>query len=210
MSKAVDGHNVRLSKALSSTLRHNAEKEGIPIRDDGFVELSDLLAHQKFRNYTLEDIQQVVAQNDKQRFTLVHVEGAPTGKLDSWLIRANQGHSLKLDNVQMEEITDASRYPMVIHGTYRDKWPSIAFQGLSRMRRNHIHLAPGMPGEDGVISGMRRSCDVFIHIDMAKAIADGIPFFISSNSVILTPGKDGYLPSVYFQKVLTREGSSLL
>lgn len=54
------------------------------------------------------------------------------------------------------------------------------------MSRNHIHFAPGLPQEDGVISGMRKSCDVYIYIDMVQAIKDGIDFYISSNNVILT------------------------
>lgn len=40
-----------------------------------------------------------------------------------------------------------------VHGSYLRNWSSIKQQGLSRMNRTHIHLAPGLPGEDGVISG---------------------------------------------------------
>lgn len=41
-----------------------------------------------------------------------------------------------------------------VHGTYLRNWPSIQQHGLSRMNRTHIHLAPGLPGEDGIISGV--------------------------------------------------------
>jgi 2'-phosphotransferase len=43
-----------------------------------------------------------------------------------------------------------------------------------------------MPHENGVISGMRGTCDMYIQIDMPAAIKDGIKFYISSNNVILT------------------------
>lgn len=78
------------------------------------------------------------------------------------------------------------------------------------MSRNHIHFAPGLPQEDGVISGMRKSCDVYIYIDMVQAIKDGIDFYISSNNVILTEGIKGVLPPKYFKKVLTRKGVDLI
>jgi 2'-phosphotransferase len=38
------------------------------------------------------------------------------------------------------------------------------------MNRNHIHMAHGMPGDDGVISGMRQRCNLYIHIDTAKSL----------------------------------------
>lgn len=40
-----------------------------------------------------------------------------------------------------------------VHGSYLCNWSSIKQQGLSCVNRTHIHLAPGLPGEDGVISG---------------------------------------------------------
>ena len=41
----------------------------------------------------------------------------------------------------------------VFHGTNFEAWNSIAKAGLSKMKRNHIHLAQNVPGESGVISG---------------------------------------------------------
>lgn len=78
------------------------------------------------------------------------------------------------------------------------------------MSRNHIHFAPGMPKEDGVISGMRRTCDVYITIDMFAAIKDGIDFYISTNNVILTEGIDGVLPAKYFKSVVSSKGVDML
>lgn len=77
-------------------------------------------------------------------------------------------------------------------------------KGLNRMGRNHMHLAIGLPG-DGVISGMRSSCQVVIEINMTRAMhgPHRIPFFISSNKVVLAEGlEDGSLPAAYFRYVL--------
>ena len=72
------------------------------------------------------------------------------------------------------------------------------------MARNHVHLAVGLPGKNGVISGMRSSAEVVIEINMTQAIFEGnIPFFVSKNRVILTPGigEKGIIPAHFFRKI---------
>ncbi|KAG8835595.1 hypothetical protein FRC17_002187 [Serendipita sp. 399] len=119
----------------------------------------------------------------------------------TWYIRANQGHSLKVEELELKEIQDASEIPVAIHGTTLEAWKAIAQRGLSVMGRNHAHLASGMVGQSGVISGMRKSSQVLIYIDTERAIGDGIKFFLSQNGVILTPGnEEGFLPKEYFLK----------
>ena len=46
---------------------------------------------------------------------------------------------------------------------------------------------------------MRKSCEVAIEVNMVKAMRDGVPFFLSSNKVVLSPGVDGYLSPKYFR-----------
>lgn len=45
----------------------------------------------------------------------------------------------------------------LVHGTFWQHWPSILLKGLSCRGRTHIHLAPGLPGDPGVISGQCHS-----------------------------------------------------
>ena len=56
--------------------------------------MQDLLAHDMFRRFTVDNIRNVVSSNDKQRFTLV--EHPTTGVLR---ICANQGHSFEVCKV---------------------------------------------------------------------------------------------------------------
>ena len=83
--------------------------------------------------------------------------------------------------------------------------------GLCRMARNHIHMAIGLPGDDGVISGMRQGCNCIIEINIAKTVLGSeIPMFISTNKVVLSPGigDKGLLPPENFRSVfnpLTQE-----
>lgn len=67
-----------------------------------------------------------------------------------------------------------------------------------------MHLAVGMPG-NGVISGMRSSCQIVIDINMTRAMLGEhqMPFYLSSNKVVLCSGlEDGSLPAKYIRWVL--------
>jgi 2'-phosphotransferase len=78
------------------------------------------------------------------------------------------------------------------------------------MSRTHIHLASGLPGTPGVISGVRLSCDTFIYIDVDKAMQGGIQFFRSPNGVILTKGdENGRLGKEWWQKVEGKQGETV-
>ena len=105
--------------------------------------------------------------------------------------------------VELEEITKPQDAPKVIHGTYFKAWNLIKKSGLNKMKRNHIHFAAGEPGDQGVISGMRSSAQVFIYIDVEKAMSEGgIKFYKSANNVILSPGNaDGFILPTYFKIV---------
>jgi len=203
--------HVKTSKALSWVLRHGAPTMGLDMGTDGYVPLDQLLqnSHPRLRDLTEESIREVVATNDKQRFSLRQRDGG------FWYIRANQGHSIdSIDPYQLltpinpEDLGSIT----VIHGTYSEPWSRhISTEGLSKMGRTHIHFAKGMPSEQGVISGMRKSCDIYIHVDGAKCAKNGVEFFESSNGVILTAGVDnkGILPPLYFSCVVARSGEIL-
>ena len=202
-------HNVKLSKSLSWLLRHNIDliypfleddKEVATAKTTGFVTCAAILKHPRFQSYTFQQIKQVCDLNDKQRFTLRQHPDYP----DKFQIRANQGHTIKSVNVELQKIHSSKDLNHeVIHGTYRKNWNLILKSGgLNRMKRNHIHFAKGLPGDTGVISGMRQNAQVRIYIDVEKAINDGFEFYESSNGVILCAGDDsGTLPTKYFKAV---------
>ncbi|XP_016071886.1 PREDICTED: tRNA 2'-phosphotransferase 1 isoform X1 [Miniopterus natalensis] len=205
MSELLQDRDVQLSKALSYALRHGALKLGLPmgpashLPTGGFVPLSALLQLPQFRSFSAEDVQRVVDTNGKQRFAL-----QPGDLSTGPLIRANQGHSLQVPELELMPLETPQDLPLVlVHGTFWQHWPSIQLKGLSCRGRTHIHLATGLPGDPGVISGMRPNCQVAVFINGPLALADGIPFFRSANGVILTPGNaDGFLLPKYFKEAL--------
>jgi 2'-phosphotransferase len=196
-AKMSSKQRMELSRTLAKILRHSAAGESLAVRPDGYISIPALLSRPKLKKLkaTLEKIQEVVALDNKSRYALQDFDGVLH-------IRANQGHSIKVDDLELSRIEDASSLPVILHGTNEAALQLIKqFGGLSKMQRNHIHLATGKYGEEGVISGVRKDCTVFIHIDLAKAMADGIVFYKSANGVILTEGADGVLPEKYFTKI---------
>jgi len=208
-SKAAKRRAMELSQTLSMLLRHQAKELNIPIDSCGWVDVEHVLAYVNSLEgddaleggfpATTEEVHQVVLSSDKQRFGL---RGPPhNGAAPIEQVRANQGHSM--EGIDAEDLTpiSAADLPHAVHGTYQEAWEIIKQEGISRMSRNHIHLAKDLPGESGVISGMRRSCQVLIWIDIAAAEQAGLVFVRSENGVILTKGP---IPPSCFSRVVER------
>lgn len=129
-----------------------------------------------------------------------------------WLIRANQGHSIKVDSeALLKPITlELDNVPeVVVHGTYFAFWSRIVESGgLKKMGRNHVHCSMGLPEDEaGVLSGMRRDAEVLVYVDVRKSLEDGaMTWWVSENGVVLTEGEgDGLVPTKYFKEVVGRK-----
>ena len=140
--------DVQLSKALSKMLRHDAIKMDVAISQEGWVLVSDALKYLNERRprqpWSEEDVVRVVNLNDKQRFALRKRNDGCSE------LRANQGHSMPSISVDMVRLSSATAPPMALHGTYHRAWPLIRMGGLSKMNRQHVHMARALPGESGV------------------------------------------------------------
>lgn len=189
---------IKLSKSLSWLLRHGASQEGLQFDEGGYIDVNKILALKQFRRYEESDIVKVVETNDKKRFDLRRK--SEPGTLQ---IRANQGHSIPVAEEGLLAVLSESTAPeTIVHGTYLSKIDKILSQGLCRMNRNHVHFAPGLPKEGGVISGMRSSCDVYIVLDVKKALSSGLILYSSSNNVYLCAGDDkGFISPAFFKEV---------
>ncbi|KAJ2506852.1 tRNA 2'-phosphotransferase [Coemansia sp. RSA 2049] len=202
-----DSPDTKLSKFLSYVLRHGAAKEGLELREDGSISLTQLCAHERLQHTTFEQIKRVVDTNDKKRYALFQEEqaGANDGGKE-WFIRATQGHTIELKRPPLVKLTPETLPKNIVHGTMRSKIPMIKQLGLSRMQRTHIHFASGLLGDDQVISGMRATADAFVWIDGPRAIQDGIDFYLSDNGVILSRGvgETGSIPETYFKEITYR------
>lgn len=187
---------IKLSKTLSSILRHNLINLGLNCDEQGFVKVSDLVA-KGLISCTIDELKAVVDSSEKQRFALEH-----RGDED-YFIKANQGHSADVgallgDEVCLEPIVEP--LPFCAHGTERRFLETINQRGLHRMKRKHIHFVSEIKPTEQV-SGFKAKSNTIIVIDMQECMKDGMKFFKSANGVILTEGFDGWVDAKYFLDV---------
>lgn len=161
------------SKFLARVLRHEPALAGLELGAGGWVPIQDLLRGMKRAGHriTEADLKQIVAENDKRRFTL-----SP----DGLRIRAAQGHSVTVDL----ELQPACPPDTLFHGTARDSLDTIWAEGLRPGRRQHVHLSPDFQTAERV--GARHGKPVVLRIAAAKMHADGHLFWQADNGVWLT------------------------
>lgn len=156
----------KVSRRLSYVLRHRPDSVGLTLDDAGWVPVEKLL---KIMGLTRSQLEEVVARNDKQRFT---IEGDR--------IRANQGHSVDVD-LQLEAVKPP---PKLYHGTVARNLASIGEMGLVKGARHHVHLSADP--ETAAKVGARRGKPVILEVDSAGMAAAGFVFYRSANGVWLT------------------------
>jgi putative RNA 2'-phosphotransferase len=165
-----DKRRTKISKYLSKHLRHDPEGLGLTLGPGGWVAVDDLLAACAERNFavTREELEEVVAGSDKQRFAL---EGG--------MIRANQGHSVEVD-LQLHPTAPPEQ---LFHGTGAGSVDSILATGLERRSRHHVHLSPDEETARRV--GMRHGKPVVLTVESGAMARAGHEFFVSANGVWL-------------------------
>ncbi len=167
---------VKVSKFLSLVLRHKPEVIGLELDAEGWTSISELIEKSRFRlPLTRELIEEVVSSNDKQRFRISD---------DGSMIRASQGHSVKVDLKLSPKQPPETLY----HGTAIRFLDSIEREGLKPGTRHHVHLSTDSAIAAAV--GKRYGKPVILEIDAKAMYQQGYDFFLSDNHVWLT----GYVP----------------
>ncbi|MEM7800348.1 MAG: RNA 2'-phosphotransferase [Chloroflexota bacterium] len=161
------------SKFLSFILRHNPGAIGLILDAEGWADIDELIAKAAAdgRSLTLDQIKEVVATDNKQRYSL---------SADEKRIRANQGHSINVDLGFKPLAPPAILY----HGTATRFLDSIKAKGLISGRRQHVHLSTDT--ETAVKVGQRHGKPVVLIVDAAKMAEAGHLFYCSENGVWLT------------------------
>lgn len=173
----------KLGKFLSLILRHKPETIGINLDKNGWANVDDLIRGINKRSHFNIDkkaLNLIVETNNKKRYIFNN---------DKTKIRANQGHSIKI-NLNLKKTIPPSK---LYHGTIENRLRSINSSGLNKGKRHHVHLSSTISTAINV--GKRRGKPVVLEIDSKKMHKDKYEFFISENEVYLTDN----VPSKYIK-----------
>lgn len=169
-------NNQRVSRLLSKALRHDPGCIGIQLDKEGWTSVKELLKAIQMENpgFTLYDLKEIVAENDKQRFSF-------DDNINCTKIRANQGHSIK-----KIEITYKEQQPpeFLYHGTATKFYDSIKKTGITKQNRNYVHLSDNIKTAESV--GKRHGKCLILKVDSMLMFLHGYKWFKSDNGVWLT------------------------
>lgn len=171
---------VKISKYLSKHLRHQPQRIGLKLDKFGWTKVEELLLACQQNNFPLTqtELMEVVENNGKKRFAFYQ---------DMTKIRANQGHSIKIDLDLKPQIPP----PILYHGTVAKFLDNIKAEGLRKMSRNHVHLSIDIETAKKV--GMRRGKPIIFTIYSQLMHQEGYQFFCSENGFWLVDS----VPSKY-------------
>ena len=172
-----------LSKFLSMILRHKPETIGIKLDSHGWVNVDELIDKMSKRKHINKEIlEYIVEHDDKQRYSFNE---------DKTMIRANQGHSIKVD-VELEEKEPPA---ILYHGTATKFVEGIEKEGLKHQNRLYVHLSKDIDTATKV--GLRHGELVIYEVKAKEMSNDGFKFFISANGVWLTD----HVPVKYLRRI---------
>lgn len=178
-----DKQLTHISKFLSLVLRHQPEKIGIKLDQNGWTDVKELIvkANDNGINFDRDTLNHIVATNAKKRFAFNETHDK---------IRASQGHSIEI------ELGYESQKPpeILYHGTSEKSVQSIIDKGLEKQSRQHVHLSSDI--ETAIKVGQRHGKPFVFKVLAEQMYTDNFQFFISDNGVWLTEN----VPAKYLKR----------
>jgi len=168
-----DKDKIAVSRFMSLILRHQPQRIGLTLDPHGWADTDSLIEgiNNAGYNISLEDIKDIVATNNKQRFKFSD---------DHSKIRANQGHSINVD----VELKESAPPDFLYHGTASRFLESIQKDGIKARSRLYVHLSADK--QTAVNVGKRHGTPVVLTVSSSSMYTDGFKFYLSDNNVWLT------------------------
>lgn len=174
----------QLSTTLAHALRHEPERYGLTLDEEGWVEVADLLAalakyKTRYHGLTRDDLLEVITQSDKPRYELVGDH-----------IRARYGHTVE----KRIEYPPATPPETLYHGTNDRSIEAILSDGLQPMARQYVHLSAN-PQDAKRVGQRKKGVVIVLTIQAAAAYADGVVFYERGEGIWLAD----YIPARYIE-----------
>ena len=161
------------SKFLALVLRHSPQEIDIKLDANGWADVKELIEKMNSHasDITLAEMRHIVATDNKKRYSFSE---------DQLKIRANQGHSIKVDVGLREAVP-----PMYLYHGPADRFCEVIDgEGLKKMSRLHVHLSTDY--QTAVKVGSRHGRTVVYKVFAKDMHNAGFKFFLSENNVWLT------------------------
>ena len=161
-----------ISRYIALILRHQPEVIGITLDEHGYARVDELIKGvSRTHPLDMERLERIVAEDEKGRYSFNE---------DHTLIRANQGHSVKVD----VDLKKSDPPKQLYHGSAEKYEDSISRQGLLPKSRLYVHLSSDQ--KTALKVGSRHGRPVVYLVDAQRMKEDGYEFYLSANGVWLT------------------------
>ncbi len=177
-------NNDEISKFISLILRHKPETIGISLDSHGWAKVDELVCgiKKEYKDFNFDILCEIVRTDKKKRYSFNE---------DRTKIRANQGHSIKID-LELKSIQPPA---ILYHGTGEKYASSIDKMGLDKKSRQYVHLSKDIKTARSV--GARHGKPIIYVVDSYSMYKDGYVFYLSENGVWLTTE----VPVKYLKKI---------
>lgn len=173
----------KLSRYLALVLRHRPELIGITLDEHGWANISKLIEGlSRDHIFNMDILEEIVRTDSKQRFSFND---------DRTLIRANSGHSVKVD----VGLKRAKPPEYLYHGSAEGFAESIKKDGLIPGQRLYVHLSEDI--ETALAVGSRHGKPVVYRVKCLQMEKDGFDFYLSVNGIWQTE----HIPPKYLERL---------
>ena len=96
----------KISKYIILILRHKPEEIGLKLDEHGYLSVLDLIdgINKSYKGFSMDDLERIVREDSKGRYSFNE---------DKNKIRANQGHSIKVD-LGLERLLSHQRFYIMV------------------------------------------------------------------------------------------------
>nr|XP_045617221.1 5'-3' exoribonuclease 1-like isoform X2 [Procambarus clarkii] len=132
-----------------------------------------------------------------------HTHGVTNGD-----INFKKGHSPRHNEDKMILLKTAEEVDVIVHGTYYASWSKINKHGLGKASGRNL-----IPCYSYVPLDMRgsKAFQLYIFLDVRKAMSDGIKFYrVGERQILCTGDRQGVISPKYFNKVVDSESGAVI